>query len=139
MLSGVPLVRYNLGDTGGLVGFDEMLAVLGSHGYDLYGDLALLGYSSEQVWRLPFLYVFGRTDGTVSIVGANVFPENVQAVLAEARDVDILTFKIKVELTSEFSQRLVVSLEHRAERLRRKRRPHSRRSTTRCLLRVSGG
>ena len=81
------------------------------------GELEKRGYGAEQVWRLPFFYVYGRSDGTVSVVGANVFPENVQAVLADAHDVDVVTFKLKVETTSEFSQRLVLAGIPRAEPL----------------------
>ena len=117
VFSGVPLVRYNIEDTGGVIGFDDMLQALQRRGHDLSAELAKLGYGPEQIWRMPFLYVYGRSDGTVSIVGANVFPENVQAVLAQARDVDISNFKLKVETTSEFTQRLVISLEHRADSL----------------------
>ena len=115
--TGIPLVRYNIHDNGGVIGFDDMIHRLERRGYDLYAELEKLGYGAEQVWRMPFFYVYGRSDGTVSIVGANVFPENVQAVLADANDVDIVTFKLKVETTSEFSQRLVISLEYRAESL----------------------
>jgi len=117
VLSGIPLVRYNIHDKGGVMTFDQAMQVLGDHGCDLYGELARRGYGPEQVWKLPFFYVYGRTDGTVSIVGANVFPQNIQAVLAEARDQEIVTFKLAVETTPSFSQRLVVSLEHNAQRL----------------------
>lgn len=117
VLTGIPLVRYNIRDAGGVIEFDAMLDILKQHGHDVVAELAAIGYGAEQIWRLPFFYVYGRSDGTVSIVGANVFPENVQAVLAEVRDTDVLTFKLKVETTSEFSQRLVISLEHRAEQL----------------------
>jgi phenylacetate-CoA ligase len=117
VLSGIPLVRYNIRDTGGVIRFDTMLETLKRHGYDLRAELGAIGYGPEQLWTLPFFYVHGRSDGTVSIVGANVFPENVQSILAAARDRDVLTFKLKVETTSEFSQRLVISLEHHADSL----------------------
>ena len=101
-------------DAGGVITFDKMMDVLKSHGHDPVAELKTIGYGAEQVWKMPFFYVYGRSDGTVSIVGANVFPENVQSVLADARDSDVVTFKLKVETTSEFSQRLVISLEHQA-------------------------
>jgi len=116
-LSGIPLVRYNIHDNGGVITFDRAMEILGDHGCDLYGELARRGYGPEQVWKLPFFYVYGRTDGTVSIVGANVFPQNIQAVLSESRDQDIVTFKLAVETTPSFSQRLVISLEHNAHEL----------------------
>ena len=42
-----------------------------------------------------------------------MFPEHVQATLAESRDEDILKFKLAVETTSSFDQRLVIAVEHR--------------------------
>ena len=114
VLTGIPLVRYNIRDAGGVITFDKMMAVLGEHGHDPVAELQAIGYGAEQVWKMPFFYVYGRSDGTVSIVGANVFPENVQSILADAHDSDVVTFKLKVETTSEFSQRLVISLEHQA-------------------------
>ena len=92
-----------------------MLEMVKAHGYDPVGELAKLGYGADQVWKLPFFWVYGRSDGTVSIMGANVFPENIQAILADAHDCDVLTFKLKVETTAGFSQRLLISLEHRDE------------------------
>ncbi len=115
--TGVPLVRYNIGDEGGVITFAEMMDVLKTHDLDPVAMLQKIGYGPEQVWKFPFFYVYGRSDGTVSIVGANVFPENIQSVLADAHDSDVVTFKLKVETGAEFNQRLVISLEHRAESL----------------------
>ena len=36
---------------------------------------------NRQVRALPFVYVFGRADFTVSFYGANIFPENITAGL----------------------------------------------------------
>ena len=135
VLTGIPLVRYIIRDTGGVMDFAEMMEVLKRHGQDPYAELAKIGYGPEQVWKMPFFWVYGRSDGTVSIVGANVFPENIQAVLADAHDSDVLTFKLKVETTAEFSQRLVISLEYRSQELSEDRRRRSRPTTTSCSSR----
>lgn len=112
VLSGVPLVRYNIHDSGGLLDFEETLSILADHGYDVRAKLLELGYGPEQFWKLPFFYVFGRSDGTVSVVGANIHPENIQAVLSEEGDRDIVTFKLSVLTDEHFSQRLAIALEH---------------------------
>ncbi len=112
VLSGIPLVRYNIHDSGGIVPFTDMIQALHDHGYDIMERLAEIGYGRQHVWQLPFFYVFGRSDGTVSIVGANIFPENVQAVLSEAGDREILTFRLAVRTTDSYSQRLAIALEH---------------------------
>ncbi|MDO8987597.1 MAG: hypothetical protein Q7V14_05175, partial [Coriobacteriia bacterium] len=117
VLSGIPLVRYNIHDSGGVLPFEQTLEMLKDHGYDIGARLAALGYGGEQLWRLPFFYVFGRSDGTVSIVGANIFPENIQAILSESSDDAIVTFRLSVSTSDDFSQRLVVDMEHHSEDL----------------------
>lgn len=117
VLSGIPVVRYNIHDSGGVATFDATMATLREHGYDVLAHLRELGYGPEQVWKLPFFHVYGRSDGTVSIVGANIFPENIQAALSEARDQDIRTFKLSVATDRDYSQRLTIVLEHREESL----------------------
>ncbi|MFI5960242.1 phenylacetate--CoA ligase family protein [Cryptosporangium sp. NPDC051539] len=67
----VPLVRYDIGDDGGVLP---------------YADLAPEGAEPEEAGpEQPFVYVFGRTLFAVSLYGANVFPENVAEAL-EAPD-----------------------------------------------------
>jgi len=112
VLSGIPLVRYNIHDRGGVLPFESTMSLLRDHGYDLPKRLADLGYGREQLWGLPFFYVFGRSDGTVSIVGANIFPENVQSVLSKHLDQEIVTFQLSVRTSDEYTQRLHIDLEH---------------------------
>lgn len=117
VMSGIPLVRYNIHDRGGLLPYEGTFEILRDHGYDILPRLAELGYGRDQVWQLPFFYVFGRSDGTVSVVGANIYPENIQAILAEEFDSDILTFRLAVDTDAEYSQRLSIALEHHDELL----------------------
>jgi phenylacetate-CoA ligase len=42
--------------------------------------------SAAPVLRLPLLYVHGRSDSTVSVHGANIYPEDVEWGLGEAPD-----------------------------------------------------
>lgn len=62
--NGVPLVRYHIADTGGLVSYPAMLAFLGEYGLDPL--LEIRAASDRGVRRLPFAYVFGRADFTAS-------------------------------------------------------------------------
>jgi phenylacetate-CoA ligase len=74
---GVPLVRYHIADSGGIVGYEEMLHFLDGFAFDPTVGL------SRGVRPLPFVYVFGRADFTVSFYGANVYPENVSVGLEQ--------------------------------------------------------
>lgn len=76
--SGVPLVRYHIADKGGIFGHDELLQRV----RDLGGD-PLSGLDEGAVAPLPFVYLFGRADFTVSYFGANVYPENISAGLEQ--------------------------------------------------------
>jgi phenylacetate-CoA ligase len=76
--NGVPLVRYHIADKGGVLGFDELLQKV----RDLGGD-PLVGIDASAVAPLPFVYLFGRADFTVSYFGANVYPENVTVGLEQ--------------------------------------------------------
>jgi phenylacetate-CoA ligase len=68
----IPLVRYNLHDAGGILSFDEMVAIL-ARKYDIKKLLKEL-----KPLKLPCCFVFGRSDGTVSIDGANIYVEEIK-------------------------------------------------------------
>lgn len=73
-----PRIRYNIKDEGGMITFDEMKAKLHRHGIDL---LELERKCHYPRWYLPFLYVFGRKDSTVSVMGANIYPEDIEHII----------------------------------------------------------
>lgn len=78
--NGIPLVRYHISDTGGTVGYSDMLQFLHDYGFD---PVAQLGDGARGVRNLPFVYVFGRSHFTVSYFGANIYPENVAVGLEQ--------------------------------------------------------
>ncbi|MDD5462346.1 MAG: phenylacetate--CoA ligase family protein [Methylococcales bacterium] len=71
----VPLVRYHIADKGGMLSYDEMWSFLKEHSVKSFDELGL--HKDVQPRNLPFVYVFGRSDFTVSYYGANIYPENV--------------------------------------------------------------
>ncbi|HEY7065480.1 MAG TPA: hypothetical protein VII06_28650 [Chloroflexota bacterium] len=79
---GVPLVRYNTHDRGGLLSMDEMLARCRSFGFDLRHELQQRGFGPEYFHPLPFMYAFGRSDA-VTIHGANVYVDQMTDVLTQ--------------------------------------------------------
>jgi phenylacetate-CoA ligase len=79
--NGVPLVRYHIADKGGIFSYGELTQRLPQ-----LGGEALAGLDQRRVAPLPFVYLFGRADFTVSYFGANVYPENI-AVGLEQREV----------------------------------------------------
>ncbi|MCQ8103803.1 phenylacetate--CoA ligase family protein [Methylomonas sp. SURF-2] len=80
----VPLVRYHIADKGGVLNYAEMWDFLQQQGVDSLAELGLPADFAPR--RLPFVFVFGRADFTVSYYGANIYPENV-AVGLERDDI----------------------------------------------------
>lgn len=76
-----PRIRYNIHDEGGVARFDEIADILGSTGHDIR---ALAERAGDRVLRLPFVWIFGRRDYTISVMGANIYPEDLeQAIYAD--------------------------------------------------------
>jgi phenylacetate-CoA ligase len=90
-----PRIRYNVHDEGGLVDFGTAATTLQRFGF----DIASLGLAPETAgpqgllpWvrpiPLPFLWVHGRRDATISVMGANIYPEDIETIVY--RDVDLV-------------------------------------------------
>lgn len=106
---GVPLVRYAILDQGGVFTHDDLVGKLRARGLNPYG--ALDGERGAR--RLPFVFVFGRSDFTVSFYGANVFPENVSVGLEASGVHDFLSGKFVMEVVEggDAPARLVLVVE----------------------------
>ena len=91
----VPLVRYHIADKGGVLSYEEIWDFLREQGVK---SLSELGLSKDfQPRNLPFVYVFGRADFTVSYYGANIYPENVTVGLEQPEIMAWVTGKFVLE------------------------------------------
>lgn len=109
--SGIPLVRYNIHDRGGIISFEKMINILEKYGYNCYGLLAKYGYGKGDVWRLPFFYVFGRSDGTITVAGANVYPENLDSALCSKETETVSGCKLALETDQNLNAKFVILVE----------------------------
>ena len=73
-----PRIRYNIKDEGGIIPHSRMEKLLAGSGYSLAG---LYQAGRQQRIPLPFLFIFGRRDSTISVMGANIYPEDVEAAI----------------------------------------------------------
>jgi phenylacetate-CoA ligase len=105
-----PRIRYNIHDAGGVIPFERMLALLRQYGLD---PLREVHRPEQPVFKLPFLYLFGRSDSTISYMGANIYPEDVeQALFADAEDARRLgAFCLELVDIGEAEQRPCVHVE----------------------------
>lgn len=109
--NGVPLLRYHIADKGGIIPYAEMMRIVGEEGGE---DSAALRQGHERgAWQLPFVYLFGRADFTVSYFGANVYPENISVGLEQAAVRDWVSgkFVLRVVETADHNEALNIVVE----------------------------
>lgn len=97
--SGLPLVRYDLKDKGGVMSYEEMLEKAKQAGVDLVKEIKKAKIS-DYVWKLPFVWLYERRDMVVSWYGANIYPEHIREAL------------LHPELQKHVSGRFVMTIEH---------------------------
>ncbi len=73
-----PRIRYNVHDEGGVARYDEMAVRLADAGVDMAGLQAR--FPAQRV-RFPFVWIYGRSDHTISVMGANIYPEDLEQCL----------------------------------------------------------
>ena len=79
--SGIPLLRYNIHDVGGILTYNEGVEIAGAafqEGIDKY-DIDV------EPWKMPFIYLNGRKDFTATIYAVNIYPENIKAALVDPK------------------------------------------------------
>jgi phenylacetate-CoA ligase len=97
--NGIPLVRYHISDTGGIISYSEMLQFLIDWGFEPLK--ALQTQSDRGIYPLPFVYVFGRSHFTVSYFGANIYPENVTVGLEQSPMCEWVTGKFVMQVKED--------------------------------------
>jgi phenylacetate-CoA ligase len=107
----VPLVRYNIHDRGGVKSFEEIMKIVKKCGYNIKKELKKYGYTMDDVWHLPFFYVFGRSDGTISVGGALIYPENVDVALYTPRTAMINSYKLTTIFDKKMNVRPAILVE----------------------------
>ncbi|MBC6472845.1 MAG: phenylacetate--CoA ligase family protein [Hormoscilla sp. GM102CHS1] len=106
--NGIPLLRYHIGDRGGIIEHDAMLEFLKEWGFDPISLLQSQG--TRGVHRLPFVYVFGRSNFAVSYFGANIYPENVMVGLEQPEIRDWVTGKFVIQVKTDADRNSVLDL-----------------------------
>ncbi|WP_026603940.1 phenylacetate--CoA ligase family protein [Methylomonas sp. 11b] len=107
----VPLLRYHIADKGGVLTYAQIWEFLRQHGVQSFEDLGL--DSGFQARNLPFVYVFGRADFTVSYYGANIYPENVTVGLEQPEIMAWVTgkFVLQTQENAEGDKYLHIAVE----------------------------
>jgi phenylacetate-CoA ligase len=78
--NGLPLIRYHIGDEGGVWEYQALLDRLKEEaGFDALSAVP----TGVTVRPLPFVYVFGRSHFVISYYGANLYPEQIGLALEQ--------------------------------------------------------
>lgn len=112
--STIPLLRYSIGDHGGIYTFTELVERYRKHGIDLLKEAKAAGIQ-KHVYELPFVYVFERIDLATTLYGLQVYPETIREVLLEKRFVDSLTGKLTLvtKYDANHDQYLEINIEQK--------------------------
>jgi len=82
--SGLPLIRFNLHDSGKILSYQETTTKLKTH---------LSSSLLKTSWKLPFVTVEGRSDYAVIFYAANIYPQHIHAALGQKNLIHKLTGK----------------------------------------------
>ncbi len=104
--NGIPLVRYNILDNGGIITYDAMLEFLSEWGFDPVEALS----NKRGIRNLPFVFIFGRSNFTISYFGANIYPENIQVGLEQPLIRDWVTGKFVMQIQQDADQNSFLSI-----------------------------
>ncbi len=114
--SGIPLIRYNIHDTGELLSYDQVKIALEKINVSIPKELNK--YDCQEFnWHLPFLYIFGRSNFMVNFYGLGIFPEHIKAGLEDTKVSNIVTgkFNMRTETDKRHNQKLVLNIELQVE------------------------
>lgn len=121
----VPLIRYAIGDNGGVWNYAEVKTVLQKHGIAVEREAQRAHIRS--VPELPFVYLYERKDFSTTLYGLQVYPETVREVLNREPYASVLSGKltlltkfnnkqdqfIDINVECRKKQKLSLTLQHR--------------------------
>lgn len=110
--SGLPLVRYDLKDHGGVISFNDMKKIFSDEGVDLTQEAKRVGIKNT-VWELPFVHVYERSDFSVSLYAFQIYPETTRRALQYRELEKYVTgkFTMAVEYTKKQDQKFQINIE----------------------------
>ncbi len=110
---GAPKIKYNLHDEGQKISFQEMEQIITQFAQKEKNKFTRM--STSQILHLPFLLVTGRSDGTISINGTNIYPQQVEIALMKDKKLfsEVHTFRISGKVREK--EKFVVKIELQAQ------------------------
>lgn len=104
-----PKVKYNLHDHGRRISFIELIDLLKMHGGKTFNNY--LKKNKRNILHLPFLVVYGRSDGTLSINGTNIHPQQIELALMKNKEIFDKTHTFRINDKNEGKTQVVIKVE----------------------------
>ncbi|MBI2889076.1 MAG: phenylacetate--CoA ligase family protein [Candidatus Liptonbacteria bacterium] len=108
-LGGLPLLRYNLKDRGGVATLEAVAAHCAARGMDLFEEARQRGVGN-MLWQLPFVYLYERDDLVASIYSVNIYPQSIQRALQRQEFEEMLTGKFTLWVDYDGAQNQVLKI-----------------------------
>lgn len=110
----LPLIRYEIGDHGGVHSFREVNRVFKDYGVDLRGE-AKRHEIGEMFSEMPFVSIYERSDLSTKFYGAIIYPEHIRVGVTHSSLEKHLTgkFTMMTKYDSRQNQYLEINLELR--------------------------
>ncbi len=108
----LPLIRYAVGDQGGVFSFDDAITCA----KNLNTDVAKCAAEAEApLYQLPFVYVYERADFSTKLYGAIMYPEHIREALQDEKLLQDITgkFNMHTRLDDNHDQYLELNVELR--------------------------
>src|SRR3989344_947145 len=107
--AGLPLIRYDTRDRGGIFDYVEALNEAGGE----FRTQAGSAHIDVEKWQMPFLYLYGRKDFSVSLYALNIYVDHVKLSLERSRDAKKLSglFTMTVRHDEKLDQKFEIAVE----------------------------
>ena len=108
----IPLIRYSVGDHGGVYTYKEINEILRKHNIDILKEAKNAGIL-ESLNQLPFVFVFERNDFSVTLYGLQIYPEIIRETVLEEPFSEFLTgkFTLVTKFSKKQNQYLEINIE----------------------------
>jgi phenylacetate-CoA ligase len=110
--SAFPLIRYSIGDRGGVYSYDELKTVLAENGVDLEKEAKR---RDAPLYELPFVYVYERSDLSTTLYGLQIYPEYLRDVMVSESVQQYCTgkFQVLTKFDEKKDQYLEINIEQK--------------------------
>lgn len=111
-----PLIRYAIGDSGGVKNFNEVKELLLSYGVNLEAEAQKAGIA-DKIYRLPLVFVHERTDLSTTLYGLQIYPQHIRDALFDRAVTPFVTgkFSLVTKFDRRENQYLEINLETKKE------------------------